>query len=231
MSLHKPYLKIIMIVTISMVVIGTILFIYNFELFILRDYKIRGIDISHYQKSVNWKLVKQKNDFCILKATQGSSYIDPTFRTYWNNAQKNNIKTGAYHYFSPNISASKQFENFKNNVKLGTNDLPPILDVEEKEVNIDEVNKWLKMAEDYYGVKPIIYSSYTFFQVFMNRKVEKYPLWLYINHKFRLRPVIREYDCKLLQYNQYGKVNGIPGDVDLDVFLGNNEEFNKMLIK
>ena len=41
-------------------------------------------------------------------------------------------------------------------MKKSLGDLPPILDVELKNSNINEVNKWLKLAENYYGVKPIV---------------------------------------------------------------------------
>jgi lysozyme len=92
--------------------------------------------------------------------------------------QKNKLVRGAYHYFAPNISAEKQFENFRKQVKLVTNDLPPILDIEEKEVDMNEANKWLQLAENYYGVKPIVYSSYFFYLIFMKGRINQYQLWL-----------------------------------------------------
>jgi lysozyme len=206
-----------------------VLFIYNFKIFFLNDYKIRGIDISHYQNVKNWNLISQSNRFCIMKATQGNKFVDPTFHNYWLNAKKNKLVRGAYHYFAPNISAEKQFENFRKQVKLVTNDLPPILDIEEKEVDMNEANKWLQLAENYYGVKPIVYSSYNFYLIFMKGRINQYPLWLYFNKRFTLRPALD--NCIMLQYDQYGTTEGITGDVDLDVFLGNDVQFKKLLVK
>ena len=164
-----------------------------------------------------------------MKATQGNKYIDPTFNNYWLNAKENKLVRGAYHYFAPNISAEKQFENFKKQVKLVTNDLPPILDIEEKEIDMNEANKWLQLAENYYGVKPIVYSSYNFYLIFMKGRINQYPLWLYFNKRFKLRPALD--NCIMLQYDQYGTTAGITGNVDLDVFLGNETQFKKLLVK
>jgi lysozyme len=195
------------------------------------DFKICGIDISHHNKVYNWKQVKKHAKFCIIKSTEGKSFNDPMFKSNWKNCKKNNIIRGAYHFFSPGVSANKQFENFKNSVKLTTNDLPPILDVELKKCDIDEVNKWLKLAEDYYGVKPIVYTDYFFFKIFMEGKLNDYPLWLHINKKYKVKPSFNNYNCIFWQYNQKGKIKGIKGDVDLDTFLGDSESFNNLLIK
>ena len=165
-----------------------------------------------------------------MKATEGSKFSDGKFNSYWVKSKQNGMTRGAYHFFSPYVSAEKQFENFKRHVKLEKNDLPPILDVELKNCNIDEVNKWLKLAENYYGVKPIVYSDYFFFKLLMERKLDNYPLWLHINKKFDVKPSFNNFDCVIWQYNQYGKINGINGNVDLNTFLGNSEDFKNLLI-
>ena len=166
-----------------------------------------------------------------MKATQNDNYFDTTFKKNWEASHKVNLIRGAYHFFSPKFSAESQFENYKRNVKLVSNDLPPILDVEWMSVDMNEVKKWLILAENYYGVKPIIYSSYTFYLAFMKGKFDNYPLWLFVNGNLKMRPNFSKNECIILQYNQGGKVEGIKGDVDLDVFIGNEEQFKKLLIK
>jgi lysozyme len=195
------------------------------------NYKIRGIDISHYNQIYNWDLVKSKNSFCIMKATEGNTINDRRFKASWDISKKLNITRGAYHFFKSNSSASVQFENYRNSVKLVANDLPPILDVENADINMKDVNLWLEMAEKYYGVKPIIYSSYYFFVRYMKGKVNNYPVWLYYNTKYKLRPAFDTNEVLFLQYSQHGKANGIYGDVDLDLFLGDTEKFKQLLIK
>jgi len=195
------------------------------------DFKINGIDISHYNKVYDWNKVKNHSKFCIIKASEGGSRKDPMFNHYWVESKNHKIVRGAYHFFTPGVPAIKQFLNFKNQVKLYSGDLPPILDVELKECDMNEVNKWLELAEQYYQVKPIIYSDYLFFKVFMERKVNKCPLWLYFNGKYKVKPSFNNFDCVFWQYNQQGRVNGLIGDTDLDTFLGDLESFNSILIK
>ena len=194
--------------------------------------KIKGIDISHHNKVNNWSLVKNDIKFCIIKSTEGSNYKDPMFKSNWNSAKKSGLVCGAYHFFKPGVSGEKQFENFKNKVKLSSGDFPPVLDVELKECDMDEVNKFLKLAEKHYGVKPIVYTEYLFFKVYMEDKISKdYPLWIYINESYNVKPQFNDYDCVLWQYSHTGKVKGIVGDVDLDYFMGDEVKFNSLMIK
>jgi len=193
------------------------------------NHKINGIDISHYNKVTNWSKLESKIDFCIIKSSQGSNYKDPKFKSYWTSSKKHKIVRGAYHFFSPNVSAEKQFNNFKNCVKLEKGDLPPVLDVELKESNMTEVNKWLELATEYYGVKPIIYTEYLFFKTFMDGRIKKdYPLWIYVNNSIGVEPYGD--NCVLWQYSHKGKTNGIVGDVDLNLFLGDSSEFKSLVI-
>jgi lysozyme len=196
------------------------------------SYEIKGIDISHYNKITSWKDVGQHSNFCIIKSTQGSGFKDPKFVKNWSEAKKHNIVRGAYHFFQPGVSAEKQFENFRRNVILKPGDLPPVLDVELKECNVDEINKWLQLAENHYKVKPILYTEHIFFKVLLeNRVSNKYPLWIYVDEDFKVRPSYDNYDCVLWQCSHTGKVNGIQGDVDLDMFIGSSADFKNLLIK
>jgi lysozyme len=225
---------------LTIMVVLFILLKFNIPFFSFKDdlvtfdkslYKIKGFDISHHKEIFSWNATKKDNRFCIMKATQGNYFPDPEFYNNWDQSHKMKLTSGAYHYFMPKISAEKQFEYYKNRVKLRPNDLPPILDVEEPGTNMLEVNKWLTLAEKYYGVKPIIYSGYIYFHDNMNGKVNNYPVWLsykVINNKI---PKLKYNQFLFLQYNNPGKVNGIEGKVDLDVFLGDEEKFKQILVK
>ena len=192
--------------------------------------EMEGIDISHHNTINDWSKINESVDFVIMKATEGGTYKDNTFGKNWVNTKKHKMIRGAYHYFKPNISAYEQFLNFKNSVKLCKGDLPPVLDVEEKEIDMNEVNKWLKLVEDHYGVKPIVYSSLIFFKVFIENKIgHEYKLWLYSNELFLVKPSFDNYDCVVWQYNQKGEVNGIDGIVDLDKMLIDSVQLQLLL--
>lgn len=197
-----------------------------------KSFTMKGIDISHHNKITDWSEVKKNVDFCFIKATEGARFKDNKFNKNWSATKKQNISRGAYHFFTPGVSAEKQFANFKSSVKLLPGDLPPVLDVELKGADMNEVNKWLKLATEYYGVKPIVYTEFVFFKVFMDGKLNTdYPLWIYLNKNFRVKPSFNNYNCVIWQYNQKGKVEGIKGDVDLDSFICDSQEFKSLMVK
>ncbi|OWV61410.1 hypothetical protein ATY75_13320 [Rhizobium sp. N122] len=104
-----------------------------------RDGDIFGIDTSHHTEDgckceLNWNaILKQKVGFVYLKATEGTSYTDPTFTATVGRIRKANpsLPIGAYHFLSKNVEAKKQAEHFIAAVgQLGEMQLPPSLDLE-----------------------------------------------------------------------------------------------------
>jgi lysozyme len=231
----KKYLIGLVILIVSILVIYTLI---DLKPNIKSNVELRGIDISHYNDIRDWSQIKKSVDFVYIKSTEGKSYKDPNFKRNWRNAKKNNVTCGAYHFFTPGVSAYEQFVNFKNTVKLSSGDLPPVLDVERKageytklDIDMDEVNEWLRLVEEYYGVKPIIYSDYITFKLFMDDKVTKNKLWIYLPEGYFVKPSFNDYDCVLWQYSYTGNIDGINGDVDLDSFYGDIDEFQELLVK
>ncbi|MFF5336534.1 GH25 family lysozyme [Streptomyces sp. NPDC013181] len=65
-----------------------------------------GIDVSHYQGSINWSKVKAAGiRFAYIKATEATSYKDPNFNTNYLNAYNAKVIRGAYHFARPNLSS------------------------------------------------------------------------------------------------------------------------------
>ena len=91
-----------------------------------------GIDVSRYQGKIDWQTVKTDKNvgYVYLKATEGASLVDVTYRYNLDEARKAGLKVGCYHFFSPTVAPETQFDNFSANVKLDEQDLLPIIDVE-----------------------------------------------------------------------------------------------------
>ncbi len=171
-------------------------------------------------------------DTCKIKGEKGYiSLIDKNFEKNWNTLENKNIVRGAYDFFAPDISAEIQFNTYKKAVKLKKGDLPPILDVENRNCDMNEALKWLKLAKEYYKVDPILYSEYFFFKIYLKKKNESYPLWLYFNESFMLRPSFKDPDCLFWQYKQDKKIPNFQEKIDFNVFLGDSSDFNRILIK
>ena len=66
-----------------------------------------GIDVSHYQGTINWTSVKNAGyQFAFMKATQGTTYVDPTFATNRTNATAAGIPIGFYDFCEVSTTAT-----------------------------------------------------------------------------------------------------------------------------
>lgn len=204
-----------------------------------KRYSIHGIDVSRYQKNISWDLVKdmQVRDirigFAFIKATEGVSITDRAFKRNWRRCKEAGLPRGAYHYFIPSVPGDKQASFFIRNVKLVTGDLPPVLDIEETAgvptgEMVKNIKQWLKIIEDYYGVRPIIYSNPHFYRQYLTGEFEEYPLWV-AHYETDLPRIGRKWD--FWQHNERGRVNGIDAFVDFNVFAGDSVAFWKLLVK
>jgi lysozyme len=203
-------------------------------------YDVHGIDVSHYQGSIDWDKVKNGSDlafpieFVFMKATEGGDLADENFSTNFRRAGECGFIRGAYHFFSPKTDPLKQADYFIKNVELKSGDLPPVLDVEPRGKNSpeklrDNVLAWLKRVESHYGVKPIIYASYKFKERYLNDSVfNSYPYW--IAHYY-VDSVRYEGKWQFWQHSDVGTVPGIDSDVDLNVFNGSLDELRSLTLK
>src|SRR5437763_278181 len=61
-----------------------------------------GIDISHYDGTINWTMVKGSGvQWAYAKATENLTYVDPTYATHWSAMKNAGVIRGAYHFFHP----------------------------------------------------------------------------------------------------------------------------------
>ncbi|BAV09336.1 1,4-beta-N-acetylmuramidase [Filimonas lacunae] len=211
----------------------------NFGIDIPKGYDMHGIDVSKYQGNIKWHDVKQMRvrdvrvGFAFIKATEGLWNTDRQFNRNWQNAREARMPRGAYHFFLPTKSGKGQAEHFISTVKLLPGDLPPVLDIEQlygvkAEVMRREAKIWLKMVEDAYGVTPIIYTYVNFYQNYMGKEFDDYPLWV-AHYMQPQRPRIAR-DWLFWQHNETGLVNGIRTRVDFNVFNGDSTDFRKLLV-
>ena len=204
------------------------------------DGKVRGLDISHYQGDIDWNKLRNAQiqstpvSFIFVKATEGTDIWDENFNQNFHNAKKNDIVRGAYHYFSPSSSGKAQAKFFCKMVQLEEDDLPPVLDVEETGGHSTaqlqrEVLNWMNIVEKHYGVTPILYTGYKFRTSYLNTpEFDRYPYW--IAHYY-VDSLEYKGEWAFWQHTDAGKVDGIKGDVDINVFRGDYQDLMDMTIK
>ena len=205
-------------------------------------YEIHGIDISHYQGEIDWEKLKNNGmiekcpvRFVMIKATEGSSKIDENFIDNFYNAREYGFIRGAYHFYSVYSPAEAQARYFIKNVKLEAGDLPPVLDVEHKPKNqTDEEFKksiltWLDIVEVKYTAKPNIYTYYKFKMKYLSDKVfDDYPYW--IAHYY-VDKVEYNGQWKFWQHTDCGKLPGISGYVDFNIYNGSFYDLRRLTIQ
>jgi lysozyme len=204
------------------------------------NYEIHGIDVSRYQQNVRWEAVKQMkvNDvqlgFAFIKATQGTDRSDPTYSLNWTQAKEASIARGAYHFYNPLQTGKAQAKHFIKTVKLESGDLPPVLDIEvTKGANIKKLIKelkvWLKEVEAHYKAKPIIYTNAGFYNSYLGKEFDDYPLWV-AHYQELVQPRVAR-NWIFWQHSDRGRVNGITAAVDFNVFNGDSTAFKALLLK
>ena len=212
----------------------------EFGIAIPTSYSIHGIDVSRYQQMIAWEEVQAmqvkdiKLGFAFIKATEGIGNVDPRFRRNWKKSREAGIICGAYHFFIASKDGKMQAQNFIKVVKLQPGDMPPVLDVEQRNgVSVaelkKEVKKWLDVVEEYYRVKPVIYTNIDFYEQNLGSGFDTYPLWVahyYEPHQPRIKR-----GWRFWQHSDEGRVNGILSKVDFNVFAGDSLEFKNMLIR
>lgn len=212
----------------------------GFEIELPNDYAIHGIDVSRYQKTINWPSVKEmevrniKIGFAFMKATEGESKLDPQFRRNWLHAKKAGIPRGAYHFFIASRSSKKQAGNFISTVQLSAGDFPPVLDVEtmngrSKAELKQKVKEWLDIVEAHYGVKPILYTNASFYENVLGSDFDDYPLW--VAHYLQKKEPRIGRNWHFWQHSEMGRVNGVDAKVDFNVFKGDSSALNNLKIK
>ena len=205
--------------------------------------EIKGIDVSSWQGSIDWKTVSDYGmGFAILRITEKGNKIDSQFENNYGGCTKYNIPVGVYKYsYATTISQIKDEANIViktlNNRKL---DYPVFLDLEDdcqknitRSTMMQMINTFRSIIIDA-GYKFGIYCGKYWYDSYLPEEAKKYDCWLAAYPSDdqgwlveRLRPSVGIG----WQYSSKAKIPGISGNVDRNVFykdytenVGNTEK-------
>ena len=199
-----------------------------------KNMSMNGIDISNWQKGID--LTKVPCDFVIIKATQGTEYVNPDYDRAYQQAKNAGKCLGVYHYASGG-DAEKEAQFFIENVSGHIGEAILVLDWEKEQnknfgvCDFDWVKKWLNYVFKKTGVKPLIYTS----KSFMNRfdGIGDFGMWIaqYASNDvtgYQETPWNEgAYNCAIRQYSSHGRLSGYAGNLDLDKFYGDKEAWSR----
>ncbi|MEW9837576.1 GH25 family lysozyme [Mesorhizobium sp. ZMM04-4] len=185
---------------------------------------LRGIDVSNHQGVIDWKRVAADDvSFAIIKATEGGDWVDRSFSRNMAGAKEAGLAVGAYHFFTFCRAGVEQARNFIATVPRDPSLLPPVVDVEfhgncpqrpAPETLSMELAAFLEPVEAHFGKPAIIYlagdAEDLYAAVMPDRLRWVRSLARHPGHE----------DWVYWQYSDVGRVDGIEGDVDLDVIRG-----------
>jgi lysozyme len=206
------------------------------------DYPIKGIDVSKYQGVIDWNAVANSGvKFAWIKATEGGDRVDERFQANWQGAKLAGVARGAYHFMYWCRKPIEEAAWFEENVPVETDALPPVLDVEptpdsrtcrrrlERDRTISAMKVMLDEMERHFGKRPIIYTTPEFYDAILSGGAfADYPIWVR-STKHNPATHYGDRDWQFWQYQANGVVPGIAGEVDRNVFSGDQEQWQAFL--
>lgn len=200
-----------------------------------RESYIEGIDVSKWQREIDWANLDPTVEFAIARAAYGIEE-DKLFRQHWDGMRNSKVIRGVYQYITPVASSINQARHLCRIINeaggLDKDDLPPIIDIEfdpkvekwPKEKRLPFVEQWCKTIRRELGRVPIIYTGPYYWQDTVTTNPMPYPLW--ISNYETFAPLVPESwpVWTLWQYTGNGKAQGVKGAVDRNVFDGSKED-------
>jgi len=196
-----------------------------------------GIDVSHWQKEIDWALVKKAGvRFAFYKATEvplGKTdlFVDPQLGNNAAGTAANRIHGAPYHFFRTHIPGDYQAVAFIETVRDLPFSLAPVIDLELAGLRgkpmCEQVLAFLLRVEDAFHAKPIIYTSGSFWRTYMIHDkftnvipFAGYTLWQAQWGFTMPRPIFPFPMASFWQYSETGRIPGVITHVDLDYFMG-----------
>lgn len=187
---------------------------------------MNGIDVSQWQGYIDFEAVRRAGvELVYIKASEGTDLVDPFFFRNYANASNAGLPVGFYHYLTAHSTEEAEAEayHFVETVEGLVNDARLVMDMEDiAGLTREEVNRianaFLQVLQEYSGKAPAIYAGADNVAQVFGEALAVYPLW------------IAEYDVDEptmdnpwetwagWQYTDLGRVAGIQGHVDRDIF-------------
>ena len=190
---------------------------------------VNGIDVTYHQQDIDWAKVKAAGiEFAIIRVSDGSTFQDPKFATYWADSRAAGVRHGAYQLFRPAEDALAQADLLLSKIgsKLESDDLPPVLDVEvtgnQTPAQIQaQMRIWVDHVRSAVGRDPIILTPRNFWATNGSGDFASAPLWTIDINQTTCPNIADGWPTwTFWQHSYTGRIDGITVDVALDSFNG-----------
>jgi GH25 family lysozyme M1 (1,4-beta-N-acetylmuramidase) len=191
-----------------------------------------GIDVSKYQKNINWSQAKTAISFAIIRCgyrgrnSRGLA-VDPYYAQNMKNAKANGVRVGVY-YYSTATNEAEAVEEASAAIERvreqGGVSLPIYIDMEDKIMaglskpqRTAIVHAFCRTVASA-GYRPGVYANKNWFDNYLNTsEFGSYSVWVarYLNNPNATSPGVKfHYD--IWQFTSKGSIPGINGNVDMN---------------
>ncbi len=203
-----------------------------------------GIDLSSHNGNVDFRKVANAGvKYAWIKITEGTTHVNPGFEKKFEDARKEGIIVGAYHFARPDTYSGdpkdwqKEADNFLKQLdvcKLECGDLIPCVDLEQglktdDDYNCDWYLKWLDYVGCQTKTRPIVYTARWAWQLYvmkgdnrLQNELSTYPIWLASYNEGpqpdRVTKLWKKWD--VWQWTGHGTVPGVQGRCDQNWMAG-----------
>ena len=200
-----------------------------------RVQSLKGIDVSRHQEKINWRKVAGEDiSYAFIRAgfrgsSEGKLVEDEYFKDNIEGALENGIDVGIYFYTQAMTEkeAEEEAEFVIELIKNYDVTYPVVLDLEE---STSSSARTANMTQEEYtkaaiafcekikeaGYTPMIYGNLKTFMIMLDlEQIEEYEKWF----AYYDTPVYFPYAFSIWQYSSKGNVEGIKGDVDMNVCM------------
>src|SRR5436190_8087960 len=211
------------------------------------SFRTHGPDVAKWQhphgKPINWAAAKRSGaGYAFMKATEGTTIVNPWFRNDWAGAARAALPRGAYHFARPARPLSTATAQAHAYLKVvgrlhRAGDMPAVLDLEDSgglspAELIAWAQQWVRTVQDATGRAPILYTYRSFWKnaAANSSALNHLPLWLadYSDGHAGAgratgptRPLVGHWrDRAIWQWTDRARVAGVAAPVDVNVFNG-----------
>ena len=185
-----------------------------------------GIDVSVFQGDIDFNSVRDSGvEFVYIKASEGTTLIDPNFEANYAGAKEAGLLVGVYHFVrAQNVSeAQAEARFFADNISGKDIDGKLAMDFEVfdgltneqvNEISLAFINELIEVT----GMEVVIYSDASNATDVFGEELTQYSLWVAEYGVDEPSDSVIWDTWAGWQYSDTGSVPGISGNVDLDYF-------------
>lgn len=204
---------------------------------------LNGIDLASYQAGLDVTAVS--GDFAMVKATEGTDYINPCFSGHAKQTLASGKKLGIYHFIRNDVGIKQQADYFLATIKDYVGKAMLVLDFEntkgstiQNQAGVGLAKQWLDYVYQQIGVRPVLYTGINCENVLDWSSVvnANYALWIaqYNNYNVVNGFIPRDLygslkhwkSAVMFQYTSSGRLSGWGANLDLNVFYGDDKAWD-----